>query len=99
MIIVAGFIRIEPAKQDELLRHAKTMIEKTRQEDGCQLYCFAFDLVEPGLMRIYEEWESRPHLDAHAATAHMADWRAALGEIGVAERQVKIFEAEQVGQM
>jgi quinol monooxygenase YgiN len=50
-------------------------------------------------MRIYEEWESRPHLDAHAATAHMADWRAALGEIGVAERQVKIFEAEQVGQM
>jgi quinol monooxygenase YgiN len=99
MIIVAGFTRIDPARQDDLLPHARTMIEKTRQEDGCHLYCFAFDLVEPGVMRIYEEWESRAHLDAHVATPHMADWRAALGEIGVIERQVKIFEAEKVGQM
>ena len=97
MIIVGGFTRIDAAKCDDLLPHAKTMIEKTRAEDGCHVYCFAFDLVEPGLMRIYEEWESRAHLDAHIATAHMADWRAALGEIGVIERKVKIYEAEQVG--
>jgi quinol monooxygenase YgiN len=97
MIIVGGFIRIDPAKCDDLLPHATTMIEKNRAEDGCHVYCFAFYLVEPGLMRIYEEWESQAHLDAHIATSHMADWRATLGEIGVIERNVKIFQAEQTG--
>lgn len=97
MILVAGTIRIAGDRQDALLPAALTMIEKTRAEDGCHVYSFGWDMVEPGLIRIYEEWQSQAHLDAHIATAHMADWRAALGEVGVISRDVKIYQAEQVG--
>ena len=54
-------------------------------------------MAEPGLIRVYEEWESQAHLDAHMNTPHMAAWRAALGEIGVVARDVKILEGEQIG--
>jgi quinol monooxygenase YgiN len=97
MILVAGTIRIAADKQTVLQPAALTMIEKTRAEEGCFVYSFGWDMVEPGLIRIYEEWQSQAHLDAHIATDHMADWRAALGEVGVLGRDVKIFEAEQVG--
>lgn len=97
MILVAGTIRIAADKQNALQPAALTMIEKTRAEEGCHVYSFGWDMVEPGLIRIYEEWQSQGHLDAHIATGHMADWRAALAEVGVLDRNVKIFQAEQIG--
>ena len=97
MIIVAGTIRVAADKQSETTPHAQTMVEETRKEDGCIVYSFGWDVAEPGLIRVYEEWESQAHLDAHMNTPHMADWRAALGEIGVIERNVKILQGEQIG--
>ena len=97
MIIVAGTIRVAADSQSETTPHAQTMVAETRKEDGCIVYSFAWDVVDPGLIRVYEEWESQGHLDAHMNTPHMAAWRAALGEIGVIERNVKILQGEQIG--
>ena len=97
MIIVAGTIRVAADKQDETTPQAQTMVAETRKEEGCIVYSFGWDVAEPGLIRVYEEWESQAHLDAHMNTPHMAAWRAALGEIGVVARDVKILEGEQIG--
>ncbi|WP_026379941.1 putative quinol monooxygenase [Afifella pfennigii] len=95
MITVAGQFRIPEGKQDALLPHARQMLAATRAEEGCILYAFAFDLEDPHLVRVYEEWESWEHLAAHGEAPHMAQWRAALGEIGSFERAVKAYEAGQ----
>ena len=97
MIIVAGTIRVAADKQSETTPHAQTMVAETLKEEGCIVYSFGWDVADPGLIRIYEEWESQEHLNAHMNTPHMANWRSALGEIGVIERNVKILQGEQIG--
>lgn len=92
MIIVAGTIRIAPERMEALRPHAKAVITKTREEPGCIIYSFAEDLVEPGLIRIFELWRSRDELNAHSRTSHMSEWRAAVAEIGVLARDLKHYE-------
>jgi quinol monooxygenase YgiN len=93
MIIVAGTVRIPEDKFDAVLDVARATIEATRQEAGCIVYSFARDLADNGLLRIYEEWESRAHLEAHFQQPHMHPWRAKLSEIGAGERSIKTYEA------
>jgi quinol monooxygenase YgiN len=93
MIIVAGTLRVPPERVDDIRDTARRTIEATRQEDGCRVYSFAFDIVEEGLVRIYEEWESREHLAAHGKQPHMDPWRAKLKEVGASERFIMSYEA------
>jgi quinol monooxygenase YgiN len=93
MIIVAGTIRIPEDRLEELLPVARSTLEATRREAGCNVYSFAVDLADTGLIRIYEEWETREHLDAHGKQEHMVPWRAKLAEIGASGRNLKIYEA------
>jgi quinol monooxygenase YgiN len=92
MIIVAGTLRVAPDRMEALRPHAEAVIAKTRQEPGCITYSFAEDLVEQGLVRIFELWRSRDDLDAHGRAPHMSEWRAALAEIGVLSRDLQRYE-------
>ena len=94
MIIVAGTIRIDPDKSEAFLPHAEKMLTATRKEAGCLVYSYAFDVEDAGLVRIYEEWDSRAHLEAHFKVPHMDDWRAALIEIGAHSRAITAYESE-----
>lgn len=93
MIIVAGTVRIDPENKDAYLDAAKVMIEATRAEAGCITYSFAFDVADKGLVRVFEEWESRAHLEAHFQVDHMGQWRAALAKIGILSKDLKIYES------
>ncbi len=93
MILVIGHLRFAPLMFDAVRPHARKMLEATRKEDGCLLYVFAEDLLEPGVLRISERWESWDALKAHGTVPHMIAWRAALKEIGVLDREVVAYEA------
>jgi quinol monooxygenase YgiN len=99
MIIVAGTIQIPPDKVDALLPVAKATLAATRKEAGCRLYSFAFDAEKPGLLRIFEQWDSRDHLAAHFKQPHMATWRAKLAEVGANGRDVRRYEADEGTQL
>ena len=102
MIIVAGTSRVPPARMTDWRAAAETVITATRAEAGCQtatraeagcqVYSFAEDVLEPGLIHIFEIWDSRAHLDAHSRMPHLTVWRAALAEIGVTDRAISIYE-------
>jgi quinol monooxygenase YgiN len=94
MIIVAGHIRVPADKAEQLKPAAEAVIAATRKEKGCILYSFAWDLSEPGVMRIFEKWESRAALDAHGRQPHMDPWRAAVAKAGVTERDLRTFETD-----
>ncbi|MEF2552789.1 putative quinol monooxygenase [Aurantimonas sp. A2-1-M11] len=93
MIIVSGIQRLDPADLDRVREAARAVIAETRQEQGCLVYSFAEDMVEPGLLRVYEEWETRADLERHAKSDHVAAWRAALASVEVLHRELKIIEA------
>ncbi|WP_113889913.1 putative quinol monooxygenase [Roseiarcus fermentans] len=92
MLLIVGTIRVPPETIAATRAAARRMIEATRAEDGCAHYAFAEDVLDPGLIQIYELWRDQAALDAHFASAHMAEWRAVLGEIGVLDRKLRIHE-------
>ena len=93
MIIVAGTLRVPEDKIEALRPTAVATLAATRKEAGCLLYSYAFDVEDPGLVRIFERWESRAHLDAHLKQPHMVPWRAKLAEVGASDRDLKAYEA------
>lgn len=67
------------------------VIAASRAEDGCIAYSYAEDLLEPGLFRVSEAWESREALAAHFETPHMLAWRRERAELGMTDREVTAY--------
>ena len=57
----------------------------TLAEPGCISYQAYLDRPDAGTVFIFEKWQSQADLDAHFATAHMAEFGAALGRFGHVE--------------
>lgn len=92
-VVVVGQFRLLPECMDEARPAMRKVMEATRAEAGCIEYNYAEDVLDRGLIRVSEVWETRGQLAAHLRTAHMAVWgeeRAALGFTG---RSIKVFEA------
>ena len=91
-LIVAGTVRVPPENIARLRPIMVRMVDATRAESGCLAYTYAEDVGEPGLIRVFELWTDQDALDAHFATAHMAEWRAAFPGFGVSGRQLTAYE-------
>jgi quinol monooxygenase YgiN len=96
MIVVAGTLRLTPEGMAAVREVARATVTATNAEAGCIVYAFAEDLREPGLIRIYEEWESREALDAHGRAPHMTVWRDALKTVEVQGLDLKLIETASV---
>jgi quinol monooxygenase YgiN len=70
------------------------VMEATRKEDGCIEYNYAEDVLDPGLIRVSEVWESREQLGAHLKTAHMAVWGEERTALGLSGRAITVYEAD-----
>jgi quinol monooxygenase YgiN len=99
MIIVAGVVALKPGTLETLRPDMLRMIAASREEAGCRCYSYGIDLVDPSVVRIYEEWESRAHLDAHVGTDHLKAWRRRLAEVGIVSRDVTVWEATSPASM
>lgn len=95
MIVVTGHVRIGPKDLERARPHMRTVLEATRRENGCRLYAFAEDVLDPGLIRIVERWDDWASLDAHQQAPHVVAWRARLKEVGVLDREVTAHEGEK----
>jgi quinol monooxygenase YgiN len=91
-LIIAGTVRVPPENIARFKPHMEAMLASSRAEDGCEVYSYAVDIVEPGLVRIFEVWRDAQALAAHFETGHMAAWRARWPEFGVSDRQLFAYE-------
>lgn len=96
-LIVAGTVRVPPEELGALRPHMIKMLTASRLEDGCLTYSYGEDMADPGLIRVFEVWRDRAALDAHFASGHMLEWRAACAEHRVHDRKISAYEiaAEQ----
>lgn len=97
MLVIAGTIRIDPANWDKAVAAAKEMMVETHKEPGCHAYEFSGDLNQPGVFRLFEEWESEEALAAHFKAPHMKVFQKAIGEVGVKEMDLKRYEVSSAG--
>nr|WP_221414746.1 putative quinol monooxygenase [Sphingobium lignivorans] len=89
---MAGSIRLPPERLDEARPVLARMVEASRTEPGCVAYSFAEDLLEPGLIRIFELFEDRAAQQAHSTSPHMAAFRAAWEALGIGDRAITEYE-------
>jgi quinol monooxygenase YgiN len=73
------------------------MMRKTQEEAGCISYVFSADLSEPGVFRLFEEWESDEALGAHMKSPHMAEFQSVVATLGIKEAVIQRYEVSSVG--
>ncbi|MEX1250392.1 MAG: putative quinol monooxygenase [Hyphomonas sp.] len=93
MIVIEGTVRIPPENLEAARPVMKQMIRASRAEPGCIDYAYAVDVLDPGLVRVTERWETRAALTAHFAAAHMATWRSFSPQLGITDRSLRLYEA------
>ncbi|KCZ84817.1 hypothetical protein HAD_04020 [Hyphomonas adhaerens MHS-3] len=94
MIVIEGTVRVPPERIEAARPAMETMIRASRAESGCIDYAYSVDLLDPGLVRVTERWESREALKAHFATPHMAAWREEIASLGITDRSLRLYEAD-----
>ena len=94
MIVVVGQFRLPAARMAEARPVMAKVMLATRAEAGCVQYDYAEDVLDPGLIRVSELWDSRAELMAHMATPHMALWVQERVGLGLTERSITVYEAD-----
>jgi quinol monooxygenase YgiN len=92
MLLIVGTVRLPADNMEAARPFMKRVIDATRAEDGCIEYNFAEDAIEPGLIHIQELWVDQSALDRHVATPHLIEWRAVGAQLGIGDRNLRMYE-------
>ena len=92
MILVEGSVRLAPGEIERLYDDMVRQVEATRAEEGCELYAFAIDVLDPQVLRISERWVSQDALDAHMKAPHMAEFGRVLGTAKIEAIKVDSYQ-------
>lgn len=97
-IIVAGTLRYAGNQETctAIIRGGASYIAQSRAENGCTAYNWAVDPLDPGLIHVYEEWESEAALLQHFVDPSYAAMREHLGAFELLEFSVQIYSVKGV---
>lgn len=94
MLIITGTFRVPPSSMAAARPVMAAMVAGSRAEAGCLHYSYGEDVLDPGLIHVTEHWADRATLEAHWASPHIQDWRAAWPGLGIGERALTLFETD-----
>ena len=97
MLVVAGSVRIDPAKRNDVIDATIEVMQETRKLPGCISLVFSADLEDPGVLHVFQEWESQEALDRHLSAPRVEAVRLRLGSLGVREIAVQRYAIQSVG--
>ncbi len=75
MILLTGWVDVNPEKRDAALVAGKPHMQATRAWPGCLDYVWSADPLNPARIYIYERWEDADSLTSHLAGPHYAAMR------------------------
>ncbi|KQM19382.1 putative quinol monooxygenase [Novosphingobium sp. Leaf2] len=94
-IVVAGWLRYAGDMQtcNEIILGAREHILASRAETGCAAYTWAVDPLEPGVIQVFEEWDSEVDLLRHFQDPSYAAMRDHLGQWEITGFGVQLYSA------
>lgn len=95
MVVVIGHFRIPQEHAAKASVAMAKVIAASRAEPGCLAYSYAEDVLEKGLFRVSEAWQSREALAAHFASEHMRVWQQERAGFGMSGRRVVAYEVAE----
>jgi quinol monooxygenase YgiN len=78
MVIVAGFIVVDPLCRDNYLANCSEVIRLARHTAGCLDFAISADPVDAGRVNIVERWESQAAVDAFRASGPSDEQQEAI---------------------
>jgi hypothetical protein len=94
-MIVGGRFVVPAGREAEFVEGRHAVMARSRAEPGCITYTFGVDPLEPGVVNLFERWESRAALDAHLGVL-AGDPPADPNEgVPVLDREVTAYEATE----
>lgn len=96
MIVIAGYFRVPSASLSAMRPHVEAYVAAVRAEPGCREFSFAYDAIDPELIRAFEIYEDRAAFEAHGRMAHLATWKETRARLSVTERVIKLYEIASV---
>ena len=91
LLTVVAEMQAQPGKEDALRGAVLALIEPTRQEEGCVQYDLHLHSSDPARFVFYENWTSQAHLDRHAASAHIQEFRNATADLLAAPPRIETY--------
>jgi hypothetical protein len=95
VLIIAGHFEVDPAQRDQFIRDRIEGMRKSQAEPGCVTYVFMADPIEPGLVRLFERWESKEALAVHLGVLREGPQPAS--DIKVLGAEILQYEISAVG--
>ena len=91
MIQINGTIRLGANASEEAIEALINMVRTSREEDGCYDYTFARDLADPDTLVLFERWRDQEALQAHMASAHMAEFQKVMAANPPESRDIRMY--------
>ena len=88
MVIVAGYLVVDPLQRDSYLEDCRTVVRQARQTPGCLDFAISADLIEPDRVDIFERWQSRDALDAFRGSGPSDEQQGQIVDASVSEYDV-----------
>ena len=63
MVIVAGWLRVEPGDRAHYLDECRSVIVDARQAPGCLDFHLSADAIDPARVNVYERWADRASVE------------------------------------
>jgi quinol monooxygenase YgiN len=95
MLLIVGTVRLPAERLEDARPVMARMIAASRAEDGCEEYSYAEDVLERGLIHVKELWRDQIALDQHFASEHIATWRSTWADLGISDRNLRVYDVEQ----
>lgn len=80
MLILMGYIHIDPPDVDAFIRDVQTISLSTKAEEGCLFYGITLDDRPAGRFVVAERWRDQAALTAHLARAETLTFLETWGE-------------------
>jgi quinol monooxygenase YgiN len=98
MIIVQGFMRVQPEHFNQYRRRIVLHSAHVQMLDGCLQYSLSEDPGVPGLIWVSERWRDKAAQAAHSAGDHMGEFNQFMKHMPISAAHIAIFGVEGEGQ-
>jgi quinol monooxygenase YgiN len=89
MVIVAGYLIVEPEHRGRYLDGCKDVVAQGRRAPGCLDFAITADLLDPRRVDIFERWESQAAVEAFRGSGPGDEQAIAIASARVVEYDVK----------
>jgi quinol monooxygenase YgiN len=88
MIVVAGWVRVGAEHRDVYLESCRAVVEAARATPGCVDFSLSPDLLDPGRINVFEQWDSAEAVERFRGSGPSDDQQAMIVDAHVVQHEI-----------